>query len=106
MFYAMKLSVIDDQLHENELHLLRLVPSAWITADHLTRFERIATDYGPVDLKFKLSEDRKTLEVTFAGDWRHRPGRVLLHTPPIPGLKKIVLNGAEHEATGEIEVPL
>jgi hypothetical protein len=106
MFYSMKLSVIDDVLRPDELHLLRLVPRAWITSDHLTRFENIATQFGPVDLKFKLSGDGKTLDVTFAGDWRHKPGRVVVHAPPVPGLNKIVVNGKEHSASGEIELPL
>ncbi len=106
MFYAMKLSVIDDELRDDELHLLRLVPKAWVTSDHLTRFENIATEFGPVDLKFKLSEDGKTLDVTFAGDWRHKPGRVVLHAPPMPGLSKIVVNGKEHPASDEIELSL
>ena len=106
MFYAMKLSVIDDALNPEELHLLRLVPKAWVTSNHLTRFENIATEFGPVDLKFKLSEDGKALDVTFAGDWRYKPGRVVLHAPPVPGLSKIVVNGTEHSASDEIEIPL
>lgn len=106
MFYAMKLSVIDDELHGDELHLLRLVPMAWVTSDHLTRFENIATEFGPVDLKFKLSKDAKSLDVTIAGDWRDKPGRVVLHTPPVPGLSTIVVNGKEHPASGEIELSL
>lgn len=106
MFYAMKLSVIDDALNPKELHLLRLVPKAWVTSNYLTRFENIATEFGPVDLKFKLSEDGKALDVTFAGDWRHKPTRVVLHAPPVPGLSKIVVNGEEHPASGEIELTL
>jgi hypothetical protein len=106
MFYAMKLSVIDDELHDDELHLLRLVPKAWITKDHRTRFEKIATAYGPVDLKFQLSEDGKALDVSFAGDWRHKPGRVVLHAPPLEGLEKMVVNGESHPATGVIELSL
>ncbi len=105
MFYAMKLSVIDDELYDDELHLLRLVPMAWITEDHRTRFERIATVYGPVDLKFQLTEDGKTLDVSFAGAWRQKPGRVVLHPPPVPGLRKVVVNGEAYTATGELELP-
>jgi hypothetical protein len=88
------------------LHLLRLVPQAWITPDHLTRFEQIPTEFGPVELKFKLAEDRRTLDVKFAGDWRHKPGRVVLHAPPITGLERIVVNGTGYKPTDEIELPL
>lgn len=104
MFYAMKLAVIDDQLRDDELHLLRLVPLAWITSDHLTRFEKIATPFGPVDLKFQLSADGKTLDVAFAGHWRHKPQRLVLHAPPVPGLEQITVNGQSHPAQGEIEL--
>jgi hypothetical protein len=59
-----------------------------------------------VDLKFKSSDDGKSLEVSFSGKWRHKPQRIVLHAPPIEGLEKIVVNGKEHAATGEIELPL
>src|SRR5690606_3524767 len=39
MFYAMKLSVIDDQIAPGEIHLLRLCPSAWLSEEKQTRFE-------------------------------------------------------------------
>jgi len=106
MFYAMKLAVIDDAIAADELHLLRLVPLSWVKSDYLTRFEKIATEFGPVDLKFQLSEDGKTLEVTAAGKWHHKPQRVVFHAPPVPGLAKIVINGAEYPAADEIEIKL
>jgi hypothetical protein len=102
MFYAMKLSVIDDALNPEELHLLRLVPKAWVVSDHLTRFENIATEFGPVDLKFQLSDDGSTLNVEFHGDWRYKPQRIVLHAPPTPGLKTVVVNGKDFPASGEI----
>jgi hypothetical protein len=104
MFYAMKLSVIDDALKPDELHLLRLVPQAWVTSDHLTRFENIATEYGPVDLKFKLSDDGETLDIKFTGDWRRKPQRIVLHTPAELGVSKAVVNGREFSAAEEIEL--
>jgi hypothetical protein len=104
MFYAMKLSVIDDALNPDELHLLRLVPKAWVKRDYRTRFENIATEFGPVDLSFKLSEDGQALDVTFSGDWHHKPGRVVLHAPPIDGLSKMIVNGKEQPASDEIQL--
>ena len=104
MFYAMKLSVIDDALNPEELHLLRLVPKAWVASEHLTRFENIATEFGPVDLKFQLADDGKSLEVNFSGDWRHRPHRIVVHAPQELGVSKVVVNGKEHAAGDVIEL--
>jgi hypothetical protein len=67
MTWCVRQSVIDDQLAANELHLLRLVPLAWVTSREQTVFENMPTEYGPVDLKFRLSGDGKQLDVTFAG---------------------------------------
>ena len=41
-----RLSVIDDAIQDNELHLLRLVPQAWLTTDYVTRFENMPTEFG------------------------------------------------------------
>jgi hypothetical protein len=104
MTWCMRQSVIDDQLAEGELHLLRLVPLAWISPSEETVFERMPTEYGPVDLRFKRSADGSTLDVTFAGRWRTRPGRVVLHAPPMSGLRNIVINGKSVEAKPTIEL--
>ncbi|RIK87892.1 MAG: hypothetical protein DCC67_01325 [Planctomycetota bacterium] len=104
MFYAMKLSVIDDVLHPDELHLLRLVPKAWVVSDYRTRLENIATQFGPVDLAFQLRDDGKTLDVSFHGDWRHAPQRIVLHVPPELAVSKVVVNGQEHAAVEAIEL--
>lgn len=105
MFYAMKLAVIDDELDPNSLHLLRLVPQAWIKSDYLTRFENMPTEYGPVDLKFKLADEGQTLDITFVGHWRREPAATVLHVPPLPGLKKIVVNGQSYPPQDKIELP-
>jgi hypothetical protein len=104
MTWSMRQSVIDDQLAEGKLHLLRLVPLAWISSIEETVFERMPTEYGPVDLRFKRSADGSTLDVTFAGRWRTRPGRVVLHAPPMPGLRNIVINGKSVVAAPTIEL--
>jgi hypothetical protein len=104
MFYAMKLSVIDDALNPDELHLLRLVPKAWVASEHLTRFENIATEFGPVDLTFQVADDGEALEVNFSGDWRHKPQRIVVHAPPELGVSKVVVNGNEHRAGDALEL--
>jgi hypothetical protein len=104
MFYAMRLSVLDDEIHANELHLLRLVPTAWVKSDHKTRFENMPTIFGPASLQFQLSPDEQTLNVSFSANWRNRPNKVVLHIPPIEGLKTVQVNGVDHPAEGEIVV--
>ncbi len=105
-FYTAKLSVIDDALKADELHLLRLTPLAWIKTDYTTRFENMPTEYGPVDLKFGLSSDGRKLNVTFKGHWRTRPNRVVLHIPPVAGLKSVVINGSSHRVNRRDEIIL
>ena len=85
-----------------DLHLLRFCPHAWISPDEETRFERMPTEFGPVDLRFRLSEDGRTLNLTFRGDWREKPRRLVLHTPQLPGLERIVVNGRDCGKTKEI----
>ena len=65
---------------------------------------KMPTEFGPVDLTAQLSADGKTLEVQFQGDWRERPGTIVLHVPPVPGLKKVLVNGKKYAARGEILV--
>ena len=106
MTWCLRQSVIDDALKEKEIHLLRLCPVAWISSEEETVFEKMPTEYGQVNLRFKLSKDKKTLNVSFSGNWNEKPAKVILHTPPIPGLNKIVFNGKSYSAKGEIKVQM
>ncbi len=92
-----RLAVIDDQIAENELHLLRLAPQAWLKTDYLTRFEKIVTEFGPVSLHFKLDENGQTLDVTWSPAFHHTPDKVVLHIPPVEGLNQIRINGQSRE---------
>ncbi|MBI4623318.1 MAG: hypothetical protein HY736_08890 [Verrucomicrobia bacterium] len=87
------LSVIDDHIVEDELHLLRLTPKAWFRSDYLTRFEKIATEFGPVTLTFKLTDAGQNLEVHYQPKFRQTPKRVVLHAPPVTWLQRITVNG-------------
>lgn len=98
MFHCMRLSVIDDALEPDAVHLLRLAPLAWASKERRTRFENMPTEYGPVDLSFGLSSDGETLEVDFAPQWRREPAKVVLHVPPVKGLKRVLIDGDEHPA--------
>ena len=93
-----RLSVIDDQLRPDELHLLRLCPLAWISKEKGTVFENMPTEFGPVNLRWKLSKDGKALEVSFQGRFHHKPGKVVLHIPPAEGLNKVIINGKKRFA--------
>lgn len=104
MTWSLRQSVIDDQLADGELHLLRLCPLAWISEKEETAFENMPTEFGPVNLRFKKSADGKTLNVSFHGDWRGKPKKIILHAPPIPGLRKIVVNGKSHSAREFLEL--
>jgi hypothetical protein len=98
---AVRLAVVDDQIAENELHLLRLCPLAWLRPDYLTRFENMPTEFGPVTLKLTLQGDSKTLKVLYEPKYRERPAKVVLHIPPVAGLNRIVLNDKTLEWDGQ-----
>ncbi|MBI3910593.1 MAG: hypothetical protein HY320_06635 [Armatimonadetes bacterium] len=122
--YLARLSVVDDQIETNALHLLRLTPLAWLQSDQETIFENVPTEFGPVTLRFALSPDRKTLQVSFGAALRgtpkrvvlppaplefyHQghaalrgtPKRVVLHVPPVEGLTTLLLNGKRLDWNG------
>ena len=104
MTWSLRQSVIDDQLTPGELHLLRLVPQAWVSVKEQTVFENMPTEYGPVDLKWQLSPDGKRLDLQFAGRWRQKPEKVVLHAPPMEGLETITVNGESITANGPSEL--
>ncbi len=86
-------AVVDDQIRENELHLLRLCPLAWLSTKRQARFVNMPTYYGPVTLKASLKDGGKTLQVFFTSKFRRKPGRIVLHVPPLPGIETVLLNG-------------
>jgi hypothetical protein len=93
-----RLAVVDDELEPDHLHLLRLTPLAWVSAKEQTRFENMPTEFGPVTVKWQLTEDGKTLNLDFNPKFRRQPKAVILHVPPSPGLSKLIVNGTEHAA--------
>lgn len=91
-----RLAVIDDQLEPNRLHLLRLVPLAWLRADRPTTFDRIPTEFGPVTLRFQLKENGRRLLVTFKPQFHHFPQKISVHVPPLDGLSEIAVGDRMH----------
>jgi hypothetical protein len=96
--WLMRLAVVDDQLEEDTLHLLRLVPQAWLCRERETVFAAMPTEYGPVDLRFRRRDD-VTLDVIFTPRYRHAPARVVFHRPP--GITRLLVNGEVLDAAGE-----
>jgi hypothetical protein len=43
--------------------------------------------------KTRVSKDGGTLDIVYAPAFRLKPARVVLHRPPLPGLKRIRVNG-------------
>jgi len=93
-----RLAAIDDMIGEGELHLLRLVPKAWLRSDFETRFEKMPTEFGPVSISFKLAEKGKALQVSYRAEFRHQPEKIVLHVPPVASLDKVVINGRATKA--------
>jgi hypothetical protein len=100
MTWCMRQAVVDDQLEEGKLHLLRLCPTSWATSAEDTVFENMPTEYGPVDMRWRLSEDGKSLDLKFLHNWRNPPAEVVLHTPPVPGLESITVNARDTYTAG------
>ena len=101
--YHARLAVIDDQIERDELHLLRLCPLAWLRADRESKFQNMPTVFGPVSLRAKLGASGAELQVSFEGKFRRKPARVVLHVPPVHGLKKISINGKPVHWDGKAE---
>ena len=60
-------------------------------------------------LRFQLADEGRRLNVSFLPQFRLAPKHVLLHVPPLPGLRSVTINDHPYEAKpGEminIEVP-
>ena len=91
--YLARLAVVDDQIRPDELHLLRLMPLAWLKPGAESRFDAMPTEYGPVSLHTRCSRKGKKLWITWEPAFRTSPARVWLHIPPVPGLEQVIVNG-------------
>jgi hypothetical protein len=93
-----RLAVVDDEIEPGTLHLMRLTPLVWVSANEQTRFENMPTDFGPVTLKWQLTDEGRKLRIFYAPKFRRPPQAVLLHVPPVAGLQKVNINGRERAA--------
>jgi hypothetical protein len=104
--YLARLAVIDDIWRPDEIHLLRLVPLAWLNSEKETRLERMPTEYGPLTIHFAPSKDGQTLRVDIEIAWRSQPVPVVLHLPPLENLKRVILNGQAIAAAAGDQITL
>ena len=91
--WILRLTVVDDEVRDDELHLLRLMPVAWLRKGQEAVFEKMPTIYGPVSVLTEVTKNGKTLNVTFTPRFRTAPRKVVLHHPSLSGLAKIKVNG-------------
>ncbi|MBN1418030.1 MAG: hypothetical protein JXP34_04600 [Planctomycetes bacterium] len=104
--YAVRLAAIDDLVDPEALHLLRLVPLAWLRSDRETRFENVPTIFGPVDLRFGLAEGGRSLRVAFAHRFHHPPRRILIHIPPVAEVEELIAGGRSSPARAGQVIPI
>ncbi|MBN1807507.1 MAG: hypothetical protein JW909_00450 [Planctomycetes bacterium] len=98
--FLARLAVIDDQVEENALHLLRLMPSAWLRPGANSSFDNMPTEFGPVTLSTAVSSDGSRLDVSFDTAFRHAPAGVFLHVPPPASGADVFVNGAPARPAG------
>jgi hypothetical protein len=91
--YATRLCVVDDLVEPDTLHLLRLVPRAWLRKGEEVRFENIPTIFGPVTVNFQPDAAGVSVRVDYRSDFHHPPKRTLIHGPPLAGLSEMIVNG-------------
>ena len=91
--YLARLAMIDEQLTPGELHLLRLMPRAWLVPGKAAVFRQIPTECGPVTVETRLAIDGKTFDVVYEPMFRVPPSKVWLHVPPVQGLELMKVNG-------------
>jgi hypothetical protein len=101
-FSLARLALIDDEIKPQELHLLRLCPLAWVSADEETVCDNMPTIYGPVSLHFKKSASGNSLDIIFRGEWREKPKKVVIHVPPDSAIRRINVNGVNYSAKNEV----
>ncbi len=100
--YLARLAVVDDQVEPGRLHLLRLMPRAWLKPGGKCRFRNLPTEYGPVTLETRVSRNGHALDVTWEPAFRAASPIVRLHTPPC--IRTIRVNGQRTKAGRQIEL--
>lgn len=100
--WCMRQAVVDDLLVEGELHLLRLMPLAWLKSGFETVFENMPTIFGPITLK--LTPQGNRLRIEQSASWRDVPKKVVLYVPQ--GIEELSLNGRTIRVAGMRQVAI
>jgi hypothetical protein len=101
--YLARLAVVDDQLQDDALHLLRLMPLAWLRGSDGSAFEDMPTEFGPVTVRVRLTNHSRQLSVDFEPRFKMKPASVVLHVPPADGLESVAVSGVRQEWNGAQE---
>lgn len=62
-----------------ELHLMEGLPAEWTKAGMVTRVKEVATEFGPVSMELRVSEDGLKARLVFSGARRNPAKRIVLH---------------------------
>ncbi len=63
----------------DELHLFEGFPAKWAKPGSITRVREVLTDFGPISLEFRVSEDGKKGVLKIDPPTRSAPGKIILH---------------------------
>lgn len=82
------------------------MPLAWLKPGDAAVLGDMPTEFGPVTLATRGTQDGRTLDVIWRPAFRSVLRRVMLHLPPVPGLKTVKINGKAQPVKGKRQVPL
>ena len=63
----------------NDLHLLEGMPAAWATSGGVNRLQNMPTEFGPMSLELRVSEDGRTAHLRVVPPTRRQPDHIFLH---------------------------
>ncbi len=95
-----RLAMIDDEIEEEAVHLLRLMPHAWLRPGDRTEFSHMPTEYGPVTLRTEVSPCGTELQVDFVPRFRGKAPAVMLHVPE--GIAGLAVNGEQRAPDADV----
>lgn len=88
----------------DELHLLEGLPAAWVRPGAVTRINRGLTDFGPIGLELRVSDDGAKASLRLDPPQRTRPKKIVLHLEGFTG-KAATRELSPTEPT-QLEIPL
>lgn len=83
----------------SDLHLLRMAPLAFFEGSGL-ECRNLPSRFGPLSLRARWEESTATLHIAFRKPARPGLRRVVLHVPPLPGLRQVNVNHRVYREPG------